>query len=475
MKGEHYSINAQRCKYVVTDYVTTSLAFFLFNIFRYYYIQSAHNIAPDLGSYLLTHKIVLEQIFVPLGLMGVYALSGYYNSPFVKSRLSEFSSTFYSAMANSVLIYLFMLINDSSGMRRKDYLTIIVLFGLLFSLTYIGRLIITASVIRKLRRREWNYVTLIVGNSKAARKIYDRLRNAHSVWGYEVAGFVRIPGEREVQDDLPVFDLDEVERVCRTHKVDQIILAPERRSDKGVMAMLGRLFPIGLPVKIAPDLLSYITGNIRLNDLMGVPLVDLTSPRMNEFQKNVKRVFDISASVMTMIVLSPVLAWISVMVKIGSKGPVIYSQERIGKKQKPFKIYKFRSMRMDAEADGPQLSSENDSRITPFGKIMRKYRLDELPQFWNVIRGDMSLVGPRPERDFFIRQIIQEAPYFGLVFQVRPGVTSLGMVKFGYASDVEQMVERSRYDLIYLNNMSLSTDAKIMIYTVKTVLTGKGK
>ena len=268
---------------------------------------------------------------------------------------------------------------------------------------------------------------------------------------------------------------DRVEKVCAENAVDQIILAPEKRSDKSVMALLDRLFPLGKPVKIAPDTLSFVTSGIQMNDILGVPLIDLTSPRMSDFQKNVKRLFDITASSLIMIILSPLLLWIALMVKFGSKGPVIYSQERIGRHQKPFMIYKFRSMRTDAEKEGPQLSKDNDPRITPFGRVMRKYRLDELPQFWNVIRGDMSIVGPRPEREFYIRQIMKEAPYYCLVFQVRPGITSWGMVKYGYASTIRQMVSRSRFDLIYLNNMSLQTDAKIMIHTVKTIIGGEGK
>lgn len=240
------------------------------------------------------------------------------------------------------------------------------------------------------------------------------------------------------------------------------------------MKILGRLFPLGIPVKIAPDTLSYITGNIRLNDILGIPFIDLTSPRMSDFQTNVKRLFDISVSVFTMIVLSPALLAAAIAVRISSPGPVIYRQERMGKGRRPFTILKFRSMRIDAEKDGPRLSSDSDDRITPWGRVMRKYRIDELPQFWNVLKGDMSLVGPRPEREFFIRQIVRRAPYYGLIFQVRPGVTSWGMVKYGYASSVDAMVERSRYDLLYLNNMSISTDLKILLHTVRTVFEGAG-
>lgn len=474
MKGRNFSIKVQRCKYVVTDYVMTFVAFFLFNIFRHHELYSIGKINFSLGEYMLTGKMQLEQFLVPLGLMGIYALSGYYNKPFSKSRLEEFSETFFSAVMNSLLIYLILLINDSSGARSRDYLMIIMAFALIFGFTYIGRWMWTSITFDHLRKGHWIYSTLIVGNSRKSRETYRKLKEAGSVWAYDVVGFIRIPGERDVKDNQRVWELNDIDRVCREHHVDQIVLSPFSRNDGMIMKLLDRLFPMGLPVKIAPDTLSYVTSNINLNDILGVPFVDLTSPRMGEFQKNIKRTFDVLTSLTALILLSPVMAWAALKVKLSSPGPVIYSQERIGKKQKPFRIYKFRSMRQDAEAKGPMLSSADDDRITGFGHFMRKYRIDELPQFWNVIKGDMSLVGPRPERAHYIRQIMRLAPYYGLVFQIRPGITSWGMVKYGYASSIGEMVERSRYDLVYINNMSLSTDMKIMIYTVRTVARGAG-
>ena len=256
--------------------------------------------------------------------------------------------------------------------------------------------------------------------------------------------------------------------------INQVILAPQDLDDNKVMSLLSVLFPLEMPVKISPDTFSFVTSAIRLQDIYGEPFIDLTGPSMSESSKNIKRSFDVVVSLFIMILFSPLYAYLALRVKLSSKGPVIYSQERIGMHQKPFKIYKFRTMVIDAENSGPQLSSENDPRITSVGRWMRKFRLDEIPQFWNVLKGEMSIVGPRPEREYFIRQITKEAPYYTLVCQVRPGITSWGMVKYGYASTVEQMVERTRYDLIYLANMSLSVDFKILLYTLNTVIGGKG-
>ena len=187
-----------------------------------------------------------------------------------------------------------------------------------------------------------------------------------------------------------------------------------------------------------------------------------------------KRLTDIVVSGLGMIILSPVFLVAAIAIRIESPGGSIFSQERIGLRKKPFRIHKFRTMRTDAENQGPALSSANDSRITRIGRTLRKYRLDELPQFWNVFKGDMSLIGPRPEREYYIRQIIREAPYYTLVHQVRPGITSLGMVKYGYANTIPKMIERLQYDIVYLENISFTIDMKILMYTLSTVINGRG-
>ena len=178
---------------------------------------------------------------------------------------------------------------------------------------------------------------------------------------------------------------------------------------------------------------------------------------------------------LALILLTPVYLFAAIMVKMGSKGPVFYSHERIGKNGKPFTMYKFRSIVQDAEKDGPQLSSKTDPRITSFGRFMRKTRIDEIPQFWNVLKGDMSMVGPRPERRYYIDKIVERAPHYKYLHKVRPGITSWGQVKYGYAENVDEMVERLKYDVLYIENMSLIVDLKILIYTVLIVLQGRGK
>lgn len=474
MKGRNFSNRVQRVKYVVTDFVMASLAFLLFNIFRFEALDPEKINYSTLPEFLFSSKLLMEQRLVPSGMLLLFWLSGFYNEPFNKSRLSELTTTLWSSLLSTLIIFFALLINDTSGIKARDYEMILVLFGLIFIFVYAGRRILSLITKDHLKRRRWIYSTLIIGNSPKSRDIFRKLRRRGSVWAYDVIGFISLEGERQVDDGQKTWVWDEVENVCREYRIDQIILAPETIRDSQIMAILKRLFPLECPVKITPDTLSYITGNIRLDDILGIPFIDLTSPRISEFQKNVKRCIDVGLSIAGLIVLSPLLLGAAIAVKATSPGPVIYRQERIGKGRRPFRIYKFRSMREDSEKNGPQLSNKDDDRITPWGKVMRKYRIDELPQLWNVLKGDMSLVGPRPERAFYIDRIVRRAPYYGLIFQVRPGITSWGMVKHGYASNVDEMVERSQYDLLYLNNMSLSTDMKIMIHTVNTIIKGRG-
>ena len=464
----------QRIKYVVGDYVMSNLAWFLFNCVRW--LTGTVVGWPYLVSYLKSDMVLLGQLFFPLLMMVTYAFSGYYNNVCRKSRIQELLTTFASSGINTLLIFFMALINDVIGVRSADYKMILILWALIFGLVYLVRAIITNVASRQIKSRKWTFPTLIIGSGSAAVAFANKLNSKRQFSGHDIKGFVNIPGENPVKGNpLPLYELDEVKEVCEQLGIWELIVVPSREDTHRTMEAINKLFHIGLPILISPEYFNKMQTPVTISDLYGEPLVNISRSSMSDSGKNIKRAMDIVISLVALVALLPVFAIVALIIKRTSPGPIFYLQERIGLHNKPFQIIKFRSMVQNAEPAGkPQLSSDDDPRITPFGRFMRKYRIDELPQFWNVLKGEMSLVGPRPERKFYIDQIIPFVPAYALLHQVRPGITSMGMVKFGYAKNLDEMLERVKYDLMYLNNASLINDLKILIYTIKIVFTGRG-
>ncbi len=447
-----------------------------FDMVRFYTLKSESVGFNTLQSFLTSTPLVIEQILLPLMMLCVYAVSGYYNLPFQKSRLQEFFATALNSGVNTILIFFALLTNQQTSVRSTNYMMLLCLFSILLGVTYLGRWCITSSTARRFRNGKKDYNVLVSGHRQWAERMASNIIANKKRTGLNLLGFITLDNDTDTEImGLPHYETAQLAEVCRQKQVKEILIASGGMDEDAILRLIYELFPLGLPIKISPDALSALNSNIRLQSIYEEPYIDASTANVSEFTKNFKRIFDIVVSALALSILAIPMAVIAVMIRRSSQGSVIFRQERIGYRQQPFMIYKFRSMRPDAEAHGPRLSSETDPRITPLGRVLRKYRLDELPQFWNVLKGDMSLVGPRPERRYFINKIMEEAPCYSLVHQVRPGITSWGMVKYGYASEVAQMVKRLKYDLVYLANMSFIVDLKILIYTVKTVVKGRGK
>jgi exopolysaccharide biosynthesis polyprenyl glycosylphosphotransferase len=450
---------SQLYKYLLADYLAANGAWFFFNILRYYLI-ARHQGFPSLTVYMEYIHVVKGQVIIPFAWLILHYYSGYYNKTLEKSRLSEFFTTFITVLIGTVVIFFGILLSNLPESIRIYYEQFSCLFLFTFLLTYIFRLFVTNHAAKKIKAREWTIKTLILGTGEKAAQVKAMLEKPAIAMAYTVQGCVAVDSD--------------LENRIKTLGTEELIVAIDSDNDDELLNLLYSLYQYNLPIKLPLSYSKILTGGMKLKTITGFPLIDVTGNNFPESDKNIKLTLDKIISILVLGLLSPVYLYLAIRVKRDSKGPVFIKQERIGFHGKPFMIYKFRTMREDAEKEGPSLSSETDGRITPFGQIMRKYRLDELPQFWNVLKGDMSLVGPRPERKYYIDRIVKQAPYFYLLHNVQPGISSWGMVKFGYARNVSEMIERMQYDILYYENMSLMLDIKILIYSIKTICTGKG-
>jgi len=447
------------------------------------------NIALLLYFYIRVETGWFELISKPaiyLAMFGLYIywtllffFVGMYRSWFASSRFDEISLLLKSSFVGIFFLFVLILYDDSiHHAASTNRILIFVYWGIFLFTTGSGRLFVRGLQRRFLIKGVGRRNALLVGYNPVAFKIHRAIIKYRAL-GIDVSAYAAVKKEnvgKKFNGISVIGTTEEIASMIDKYHIRNVIIALEKHENDIVMQVISECSDKDVSIKIVPDLYYLISGQARTSQIYGFPLIDIMPQLMPEWEKKAKRLMDIAVSLLILIVSIPVIIITAIAIKLESKGPIIFKQERIGLNGKPFNVYKFRSMVNDAEKkSGPVWSSKNDPRITKVGKIIRKIRVDEIPQMYNVLKGEMSLVGPRPERKYFIEQLSKEIPLYKRRLKVRPGVTCWAQVKHKYDETIEDVKTKLNYDLFYIENISIRMDLKILFRTIFVVLFGKGQ
>jgi exopolysaccharide biosynthesis polyprenyl glycosylphosphotransferase len=408
----------------------------------------------------------------------VYSTFGNYKNVYKKYRIKEITQTLSQSFIGIIFIFFTFLLDDKINSYQDYYSLITSLIVLHIFLTFTPRIFLTSKIVSSIHQKKIGFNTILIGSEKKAKDIFNEINNLKKGTGHFFIGYISTVNSKNliVETGLKKLgDYHQINKIIEDFEIEEVIIATESDDLQKTNDIINDLANLKVEIKVIADMYSILTGSVKMNSIFGALLISVNPEIMPSWQKTIKRILDVFISIIAIVMLIPVFIVLAILIKFGSEGGIIFKQQRIGLENKPFEIFKFRSMFLESEKNGPQLSYQNDPRITSIGKFMRKTRLDETPQFFNVIKGDMSLVGPRPERQFYINKIIKKAPHYKHISNVKPGITSWGQVKYGYAENVDEMIARLKFDLLYVENMSLVLDLKILFYTIIIMLKGSGK
>ena len=454
---------------ILIDWLSAMTSWGLFYYFR--------KTAVENEVFRVNESFYLGLILVPILWIFLYYLQGTYHDVRRLYRMKISGLSFVSSILGTMILFFLLLLDDDISSYKAYYKLLFLLFTIHLMISFITRMIFVSVLVKRIQSNKDGFRTLLIGGSEKAVSIYNEIINLPKGIGNQFVGFVNLNGiDRLLENQLPYLGhADNLEKVLAENQIEEVIIALESTEHERLRALISRIEGSNVKVKISPDMYDILSGSVKMNNIFGALLFEISSDDMPIWQQIIKRILDVLFSIIAIVLLIPLYIFLTISVKLSSPGPILFLQERIGEKGVPFKIIKFRTMYVDAEKLGPQLSSSHDPRITKIGRFMRKLRFDEFPQFFNVLLGDMSLVGPRPERQFYIDQIVKIEPQFLQLTKVRPGITSWGQVKYGYAENVDEMLQRMKFDLLYLKNRTLALDFKIMLYTILIIVKAKGK
>lgn len=451
---------------VTIDTVMLSLAWLVYYEFRIRSGLFPTTIEPD---------IIMPMLVVDIFWLLVFGFIGLYRPWYAESRFDELTSIFKAVTVGAFILFFAVFIDDArTNDPSTSRLLILVYWFIVLASVGSGRMIYRSVLKRLIISGIGRRAAMIIGTPERAEQLHALLKNAPAL-GYTIVGFLNT-GNGNVDTDLKEYGtLNDLEAILERENIQEVLIALPSTEHDLLVDIVGRCSPYKVGLKIQPDMYDIISGQARTHQIYGVPLMEIMPELMQPWERVTKRIIDIIVSLVILVLSFPLWIFIALGIKLSSRGPILYRQERVGKDGKIFRIIKFRSMRVDAEKlTGPRWADKDDPRVTSFGKILRKTHLDEIPQLLNVLEGDMSLVGPRPERPYFVDKFTREIALYRRRLNVRPGITGWAQVKHKYDESLDDVRTKLRYDLFYIENMSVRMDLKILLHTLYNVFTGQG-